>query len=240
MTGTRVFAGALRHKPKCYYLIKYAGTQKIELGLKPILRIFNVLQNLTRMHLSRKFRYRKEIMYLLAFFWFQQPVTFAQVVFEKGYVINTKGDTVRGDVKLNISDTAEYFDKVVFKDEKGQKNYLPEKIKAYGVGRRNFVSIKLHGETGFYEVLARGHVKFYRRMLEAIKMNELAVETEYYIAVGDKKPYVLLPTKFKKQLASVMEDNTQFITQYSEKDFNMKKIAETISAYNNWKGQKKQ
>jgi hypothetical protein len=163
----------------------------------------------------------------------------AQVIFDKGYIINTKGDTVRGDVKLNISDTSEYYDKAVFKDEKGQKNYLPEKIRGYGVGKRNFTSIKLRGETSFYEILAKGHIGMYKRVLEAIKMNELAHETEYYFTVDGKKPVVLGPEKFRRQLALVMEDNTSFITGYGDDTFNEKKVAETITQYNNWKRQQK-
>jgi hypothetical protein len=163
----------------------------------------------------------------------------AQIIFEKGYVVNSKGDTLKGEVKLNIADTTEYYDKAVFRDEKGQKNFFPEKTRAYGVGNRHFVSIKVHGEAAFYEVLTRGHISFYKRLLEAIKMNELATELEYYIAVGDKKPYVLGPEKFRRQLVLAMEDNDSFATGYQGKEFDQSRVAETIAAYNDWKSKAK-
>ena len=54
----------------------------------------------------------------------------AQIAFVKGYIINEKGDTVKGEVKINPKKEQDNYSKVFFKDESGtQKNYKANKVK---------------------------------------------------------------------------------------------------------------
>lgn len=159
----------------------------------------------------------------------------------KGYIVTEKGDTLKGEVKINPKKEIDSYNKVNFKDESGaQKNYKPNKIKAYGYDDQHFVAMDADGEKKFYKVLSRGDINFYKFGYEGLRMNAVVFEIEYYIAHSDNNELVLVKeNKFKKQLTEWMKDNTEFINTYGdEKTFNADKALEIISNYNSWKANK--
>ena len=161
-----------------------------------------------------------------------------QTIYERGYLVNEKGDTIRGDVKLNQKKPTEIYNKVTFRDEKGvQKNYKPEKVKAYGFKNRHFLKLDYGGEELYYEVLTRGYISLYKLVFEAMYTKEVVLETEYFLNRAENKKIVSFkPSKFKKLLSDWMEDNPEFINAYvEEKELNEEKATELIRQYNNWK-----
>ncbi|HQQ92960.1 MAG TPA: hypothetical protein PLQ93_00280 [Bacteroidia bacterium] len=162
----------------------------------------------------------------------------AQTYYEKGYLVNEKGDTIRGEVKLNQKKPVEIYNKLTFRDEKGvQKNYKPEKVLSYGFSGRHFIKLDYGGEEMYYEVLCRGPINFYKLVFEAMYTKEVSLEPEYYLnRIGSKKVVVVKTNKFKKQLSDWMEDNPEFINGYvEEKEFSEAKAREVIEQYNTWK-----
>lgn len=162
----------------------------------------------------------------------------SQVSFVKGYIVDAKGDTIRGEVKLNPKKENEVYLKVFFKDASGAiKTYKPNKIKAYGYNDLNFISMDSEGEPSFYNVLARGEINFYKLMFEALRMNKVVFEAEYYIAPADnKKLTIVREGKFKKQLGEWMKENPEFLASYEdEKTFDADKATSLIKQYNAWK-----
>jgi hypothetical protein len=155
-----------------------------------------------------------------------------------GYIVTMKGDTVKGTVKLNPKKEAEVFEKVNFKDQSGvQKNYKASKIKAYGVEDIHYRSVFEGDEAVFYRVVVSGDINLYEIVVEAVRMNEVTQDHEYYFTDSNNKKLVRVKeNKFKKQMTERMKDNTSFIEEYGDdQEFNTEIAAEVISRYNAWK-----
>lgn len=161
-----------------------------------------------------------------------------QPTFVKAYVVTDKGDTIRGEAKMNPKKPADLYDKVYFKDANGiQKNYKPGKTSAFGIGDDHFIAMTYDGEPKFYKVLARGPINFYSVAFESMNMNEPVLEQEYFLAAPDNKKLVIVKQgKFKKQLLEWMKDNQEIANGYEdEKKFDEAKAAAVIKEYNSWK-----
>ncbi len=163
----------------------------------------------------------------------------AQITFVKGYLITEKGDTLKGEVKMNPKKEYENYNKVFFKDNSGiQKNYKPnKKIKGYGFDNNHFVTITLDEETKFYKRLTTGDITFYKISFEAINMNEVTYDFDYFLfREGDKKLTNAKQNKFKKQLQEWMTGSAGFANDFKdEKIFNEAGAIEAINKYNEWK-----
>lgn len=170
---------------------------------------------------------------------FLLPLSFlSQQGFAPGYIIGSAGDTIRGEVKVNEKKPQEHYLKVMFRDDKGmQKTYKPNKIKGYGFKETNFIAYGEGEEATFYKALVQGPVSLYQLMYEGLRMNKVAIETEYYLALsGQKHLDAVKERNFRKQLAGVMSDNPTIAEQYpDEKQFDAEAAASTIKEYNNWK-----
>lgn len=163
----------------------------------------------------------------------------SQTYYEKGYLVNEKGDTIRGEVKLNQKKEFEIYTKVAFRDEKGiQKNHKPEKVSAYGFKDRHFVKMSYGSEDMYYEVICRGEINFYKLIFEAMYANRVELETEYFVQHGAKKVQPMKASKFKKLMTEWMEDHPDFINAYEETDskkFDEAKAKKVVEEYNAWK-----
>jgi hypothetical protein len=165
----------------------------------------------------------------------------AQNTFVKGYIITDKGDSLKGEIRLNPKKEQELYTKVFLKDASGlQKNYKPEKVKAYGYENKKYVSVVADGEAKFFLVIVSGPIGLYKTMVETMKMNEALVENEYYLSSeSEKEPMVVKESKFKKQISELMKDNMEIVATYSEeKKFDLEKATELIKKYNAWKSGK--
>ncbi len=162
----------------------------------------------------------------------------AQSAFVKGYILSLKGDTIWGEAKVNPKKENDNFDKVLFKDSKGQqKSYDSDKILGYGYKDKHYVVMEADGENLFFLILTRGAINMYKQMFPGFRMNKVTWETEYYITDKENpKPLVIKEFKVKKQLSQHMQDNLEFINTYNEEgDFDAEKTLEIITKYNNWK-----
>lgn len=163
----------------------------------------------------------------------------AQITFVKGYFINEKGDTLKGEVKINPKKEHDNYNKVFFKDESGiQKNYKPnKKVKGYGFDNNHFVTITEDEETKFYKRLTTGDIILYKIAFEAINMNEVTYDFDYFLfRVGDKKMTNVKQNKFKKQLQEWMTGSAGFANDFKdEKLFNEASAIDVINKYNEWK-----
>lgn len=162
----------------------------------------------------------------------------AQSAFVKAYIVNLKGDTVRGTARVNPKKEYDNFDHVSFKEGNGpQKSYDPDKILAYGFEGHEFVVMEADGENVFFRVLEKGPINLYKQMFPGFRMNKLSWETEYYISNRENpKPVLLKESKVKKQLLQWMEDKPEYINKYNEEaGFDLDATLEIIKKYNNWK-----
>ncbi len=158
-----------------------------------------------------------------------------QITFVKGYIVNDKGDTIQGEVKMNPKREKDNFLRVAFKAPDGtQKNYKANKLKGYGFGNKHFVAGEHDGELKFYQRLTNGEILLFKIMFEAIVMNESTFEPEYFIKQKNQTKYTeVKETKFRKQLQEFMKDNPSFAADYEDaKTFNVDKAIEIITNYN--------
>ena len=177
---------------------------------------------------------------------FTFATTNAQITFTKGYLVNEKGDTLRGEVKMNPKKEQDYYARVTFKDASGtQKNYKPAKVKAYGFDNEHFVSIVNNDEGLFYKRLTNGPILLYKGAFEVVVMNKATWEFEYFLfKQGDNLPggkagklTDVKEAKFKKQLQEWMKDGQEYAEAYndSDKKLNVESAIEVINKYNDWK-----
>lgn len=163
-------------------------------------------------------------------------LSFAQITFVKGYLINDKGDTLKGEVKMNPKKEFDQYNKVFFKDESGvQKNYKPDKVKGYGFENKHFIAAKYEGDMLFYKILSSGKLMLYEMMYEVMQMNEISYKSDYYVSnPGDAEYTKLKQNKYKKQLAELMKDNPDIAEGDEEKKFEIEKVLELVNQYNDW------
>jgi len=161
----------------------------------------------------------------------------AQISFVPGYLINGKGDTLRGELKINPKKEYVNHDKAFFKDPSGvQKNYKPEKVKGYGFADNHYVSFTEDDEARFYKRLANGSIVLYKCSFEVINKNEVSYDYEYFLyKEGDKKLTPVKENKFKKQLQEWM-NGSELANDYQEdKKFNVESAIDVVNKYNDWK-----
>jgi hypothetical protein len=166
--------------------------------------------------------------------------TKAQVTFVPGYMIDAKGDTLKGEVKTNPNPKkeADNFTKVFFKDANGvQKNWKPAKVKGYGFAGKHFVTITEKDESMFYQRLTNGPIILYKSAFEAVSATETTKEIYFCLwKEGDKKVTEVKETKFKKQIQEWMSGNAGFANDYEDgKTFNEAAAVDVINKYNDWK-----
>lgn len=161
-----------------------------------------------------------------------------QITFEKGYIVDEKGDTLRGEVKTNPKKEHDNYNKVFFKDASGvQKNYKPNKLKAYGFANKHFVSMKHNDEDKFFCRLTQGNIILYKSAFEVVVMNETSYDFEYFLyREGDAKLTEVKEGKFKKQIQEWMKDKPDFAANYKdEKKLDVQSAMDMITKYNEWK-----
>ena len=162
----------------------------------------------------------------------------AQLTMVPGYMISAKGDTLKGEVKINPKKDIDNFSKVFFKDASGvQKNYKPAKVKGYGFANRHFVSITEKDESMFCERLTEGAIILYKSAFEASSAGETTKELIWYLfKEGDKKLTEVKETKFRKQIMEWMSGSAGLANDYEDgKTFNEGAAIEVIKKYNSWK-----
>ncbi len=165
----------------------------------------------------------------------------SQNTFVKGYMINEKGDTLKGEVKLNPKKEIEQYTKLTFKEATGaQKNYKPAKVRGYGFDQNHFVVMEdSEHETKFAKVLTTGPIGFYKLGFEGLKMNTVVLEYEYYLTSAENNDKELVKeNKYKRQLNEWMRDNVSFLEANTDKKFDEQKVLEIINQYNAWKANK--
>lgn len=169
---------------------------------------------------------------------FSFSITRAQLTMVPGYMISGKGDTLKGEVKINPKKDIDNFSKVFFKDASGvQKNYKPAKVKGYGFSNRHFVSITEKDESMFCERLTDGAIILYKSAFEASSAGETTKELIWYLfKEGDKKLTEVKETKFRKQIMEWMSGSAGLANDYEDgKTFNESAAIEIINKYNSWK-----
>jgi hypothetical protein len=120
--------------------------------------------------------------------------------FEKGWYLPFKGDTIKGEIQTNASETeAQYNISFFFKPVNAKKvtEITTKKAKAYGFGDRQFEILKINETEYFAEILEKGRVTLYQIFEEKVEKDKKKAEPVYYIVDAQADP--------KSKLAGVVE-----------------------------------
>lgn len=160
--------------------------------------------------------------------------TSAQVKYFQGYVILLNGDSLKGEIKMNLKREFDNFAKASFRKKEGSeiKSYSPAKIKEYCVNGTTFVSRNVEGEQVFVRRISKGTVNLYESQVETLQMNEIKIKSDYYVEKAGGEFVKVKSSKFKKQMTDVMADNEEIVQALENKKYDYENIVEVINAYN--------
>jgi DNA-directed RNA polymerase beta' subunit len=162
----------------------------------------------------------------------------AQTTLEKGYIINSAGDTLKGQIKYNPKNDLGLYESVSFQtNPTDKKAYHANKIKEFAIEGITFVSRVIDDKPVFIRKLSGGAVNLYQYKTEEMVMNGVHTYVDYYMEKpGSKELVHIKESKFKKQLSEIMSDDKSLIKDIEEKKYDFGKIVELFEQYNKNKG----
>ncbi len=140
-------------------------------------------------------------------------------VFEPGYVVPLKGDTIRGSIKMPKVSETELYQKITFRDEKNkQRMYTPGKIKGYGLGGYFYMNGYHNNRPSFLKVLSAGKFNLLQMLYEEMHGAEKLIVAEYCVMSGPQgEEFVVLEEKgLKKQLKDFFKTNKALVQKINE------------------------
>lgn len=178
-----------------------------------------------------------------------KPTHMAQV-FVKGYYVNAKGDTVKGQIQVNPDDQTDFYKQFAFLPPKSKKSKTftaDARIKAYGLENRNFVLIEYGGERFFVERLTMGRIRFYERQFHGKVDGKPGIESAYFIkdtgAEGDDKSLAeiqKISIKFyKRNLKPYLKDQPMIWTDLDKYNFDETTVVSAIREFNSFYASRK-
>lgn len=165
-------------------------------------------------------------------------------VYEKGYYISQRGDTVRGDIQVNPEDETEFHRQFSFR-AKGQtkpRAYNAQRSKGYGYGSKHYVLHVIDGEKLFLRRLAKGRLSFFEYRFHGKKNGYDAIDAVYYIRdngaegedLGLRELKEISGQFYKRQLKPYMKDQLILWDDLDKFDFDRKKVIEAIREFNRY------
>jgi hypothetical protein len=164
-----------------------------------------------------------------------------QQPFSPGYVIDLKGDTIKGEIKIPRSGKEyELFGKVSIKiSAYEQKNFKAAKVKEYNLDGYSYIPKKVDSEMVFMKRVSTGALNLYEYKFLDFLMGKEEVKTEYYIEKNGEDDLVRLKSgKFKKQVSEIISDNEELVKEIEE-NYEYNNIADLVNEYNSWAKQQK-
>lgn len=123
--------------------------------------------------------------------------------FSKGYYVNLKGDTVRGEVQNNMDKESDYTNSFFFKLKGATKGteINSKKAKAYGFDGNNYSTLKMDDKDVYIKYLEQGRLNLF--------------EYKYDSSDGVKAIYFIVDTRAGED----DKNGTNLLTQLDEKSF---------------------
>ncbi|MCE3225511.1 MAG: hypothetical protein K0S32_62 [Bacteroidetes bacterium] len=161
-------------------------------------------------------------------------------VYGPGYYVNTKDDTIRGNVQLNPLNKTDFYRQFAFRLPNTSKPRIidSKKAKAYGYNDKHFVSIEYNGEKIFVERLVTGRLRFFE--FNATGEPDEEPEPVYFVRDTDPlaseetlKEFKKLSGKYyKKMLKPYMKDQLFIWSDLDKYHFNKDKVIQALSDFN--------
>lgn len=160
---------------------------------------------------------------------------YCQLKYVKGYVIQLKGDTLKGEIEINPKKTADAYRKIKIRAGAGLpiKNFSADKINGYATDSAVFIAKKIDDEPQFVKQLRMGKINLYEGRTEMMQNNKITLEPDFFIEKDEKMISIQdKPNKFKKQMTSLMADNADIVKAIEEDKYNYSNLIELFEEYN--------
>ncbi|MBI2722544.1 MAG: hypothetical protein HYX39_10255 [Bacteroidetes bacterium] len=168
----------------------------------------------------------------------------------KGYYLNLKGDSVRGEIQTNPESELEFYKNILFKAPGSNKVTIisPKKAKGYGFNGRHFVIVPYDSQTQVYvEQLVNGRLNFFEYKYGDSKEGKPVISNSYYIqdTQADEKNAdlkelkTISPKFYKKELKPYMKDQPTTWADLDKFTFNRETVVKALKEFNKYyeKGQ---
>lgn len=154
-------------------------------------------------------------------------------VFEPGYVVTLKGDTLKGTIKMPKVSETEIYQKIVFRDEKNkQKMFMPGKVTGFGLGGYYYMNGFHNNRPSFLKVLSAGKFNLLQMLYEEMSGSEKVIIQEFCVMSGPQgEEFAVLEEKgLKKQLKDFFKSNKPLVQKISEQK-TIEYKADVLEAY---------
>lgn len=154
-------------------------------------------------------------------------------VYEPGYVVTLKGDTIKGSIKKHKVSEVENYQKITFKDEKNkQRMYLPGKINGYGLGGYHYINGFHNNRPSFLKVLSAGKFNLLQMLYEEMSESGKVIVAEFCVMSGPQgEEFAVLEEKgLKKQLKEFFKSNKALVQKINEQK-TIEYKADVLEAY---------
>jgi len=155
--------------------------------------------------------------------------------FNPGYYLPLKGDTVKGEIQLNLEDPSAAYREFNFRAKPTSKpqTLTPKKARGYGYGNNHYTLIKFDAQTEvFMKVWAQGRLNFYE--YSEAGQNEPAFFIQEPASENPEKKELKKLSKlhYKRELKPYMKDQPMLWDELDKFNFNPEKIAAKIREFN--------
>jgi hypothetical protein len=160
----------------------------------------------------------------------------AQLIWKKGYVLLTSGDTVKGEIKVNPKKEFDFYSRVMVKrTEDDKKTFTSVKAKEFCFDQTRFVSRLVEGESSFVKCLSAGAINLYEHQYEWQSGNNIVYKSEYFIEKANSTEMVRVKSgHFKKIVEEYMGDNASLLKDVHDKKYDFDQLADVVQQYNDW------
>ncbi len=160
----------------------------------------------------------------------------AQAVFMPGYIIDKKGDTLNGEIKVNHKKEIDLYKKIFFrKDEKeAPKQYAPTAIQGFKVEDKFFEPVKIAGQFKFMKVICHGSIMFFEYEGAATEESEEG-ESRYFMVKDNSEVIVevFFDMEMKKELKKMFHDDPESMSELEHtKKVNLDNVTHLFNEYN--------
>ncbi|MCX8080065.1 MAG: hypothetical protein N3F09_02380 [Bacteroidia bacterium] len=155
--------------------------------------------------------------------------------FLPGYYVPLKGDTVKGEIQINLENPAMAYQSFSFRTKPGAKanNFTTKKAKAYGFGNQHYTLVSFDPQTQvFMRVWARGRLMFYEYMEEGAKEPVFFIQEPASEDPEKKELKKLSKLHYKRELKPYMKDQPMIWNDLDKFNFVPEKIAKSIQEFN--------
>ena len=167
----------------------------------------------------------------------------AQAEFAPGYIINTKHDTLWGEIKVNLKNQTECFAKIYFRTKcdtslshgkpSPTRSYQANKIDGFGFEGNNYSSVKLDNHWVFMITHCQGKICLFEYKAPVSSGNE-KMESEYYVMKGgfENLQIIAMDSKLKKHMKPFVSDDKILWKDFEKNNFDFGVVMQLISNYN--------